>query len=133
MDLGEGLLALPEDVAPFKRVRPLAPRTLDVLPKWDAYTMAYAPDGRQRLVDDAHLALAYTDRENSPGAMAGDGRPLILRTGRAVATWSHRFDRDQMSVTVDVFPGERLGRALLEAAFEPVGQLLRARVTVQLI
>jgi hypothetical protein len=131
-ELGHGLLALPEDVARFKRVQPLDPDALDVLPKWDAYTMAYAPEGRQRLVEDAHLALAYTSRENSPGAMAGDGRPLILRSGRAVATWAHRFAREQMAVTVEPFPGERLDRALLEAAFEPIGRLLQARVTVHL-
>jgi hypothetical protein len=132
-DLGDGLLALPSDVEPFKRAPLLHGEPLDILPKWDAYTMAYAPDGRQRLVDDAHLGLAFTTRENSPGAMAGDGRPLILRAGRAVATWSHRFARDRMSVTVDPFPGEQLAAASVEDAFVPVGQLLGAAVNIQLV
>jgi hypothetical protein len=132
-DLGDGLLALSADVEAFQQVRPLQGEPLDVLPKWDAYTMAYAPDGRQRLVDDAHLGLAYTTRDNSPGAMAGDGRPLILRAGRAVATWSHRFDKNQMAVSVEPFSGERrLDRASLEAAFEQVGHLLHAAVTIRL-
>ncbi|TME93509.1 MAG: hypothetical protein E6I52_24215 [Chloroflexi bacterium] len=84
--------------------------------------MAYAPDGRQRLVDDAFLGRAYTTVEGSPGATAGDGLPLVLRSGRAVAIWSHRFDGQRLSVTVAPFEGQQLPNS----AFDAVGQLLSA-------
>jgi hypothetical protein len=118
----DGLLMLATDRDAFGAVEPLDSAAVAVLPKWDSYTMAYAPDGRQRLVDDAFLGRAYTSVEGSPGATAGDGLPLVLRSGRAVASWSHRFDGQRLSVTVDPFePGH-----LPDSAFDAVGQLLSA-------
>ncbi len=118
----DGLLMLTADHETLERVEPLDPAAVDVLPKWDSYTMAYAPDGRRRLVDDAFLGRAYTSVEGSPGATAGDGLPLVLRSGRAIASWSHRFDSQRLSVTVAPFEGEQLPNA----AFDAVGQLLNA-------
>jgi hypothetical protein len=95
---------------------------VDVLPKWDSYTMGYAPDGRQRFIDDQYLPLAYTSVTGSPGATSGDGLPLVLRRGRTVGTWSHRFDGHKLNVTVCPFEGERIS----DRAFEAVGELLSA-------
>jgi hypothetical protein len=95
--------------------------------------MAYAPTGRQRLLNEAHTPLAYTSREGSPGATAGDGLPLVLRAGRAVGTWSHRFESGRrMPVTVTPFPGERLQQAALVAPFERVAELMGARLELRL-
>ena len=58
----------------------------------------------------------------SPGATAGDGLPLVLRSGRAVASWSHRFEGNLLTVTVATLEGQRLP----DSAFDAIGQLLSA-------
>jgi Winged helix DNA-binding domain len=118
----DGLLMLSGDCDAFDRVEPVAAEAIDVLPKWDSYTMAYAPDGRQRLVDDRFLRRAYTSVSGSPGATAGDGMPLVLRSGRAVASWSHRFEGNRLKVRVAPFEGQHLS----DSAFDAVGQVLSA-------
>ena len=85
VDVGGGLLLPADQQTAFEGVKPINAEALDVLPKWDAYTMGHAPDGRRRLVDDEHLGNAYSSGAGA-GATAGDGLPLLLRGGRAVAT-----------------------------------------------
>jgi hypothetical protein len=122
----DGLLLLEEDTDAFDNVAPIDPCRVDVLPKWDSYTMGYAPDGRERFIDASFLKLAYTSVSGSPGATAGDGLPLVLRGGRAVATWSHRFSGDQMAVNVAPF-SEQAKAPIQEAAFSAAAALLGAR------
>jgi Winged helix DNA-binding domain len=119
-----GLVMLEEDQQreAFDHVQPVDPEAVDVLPKWDSYTMAYAPGGRQRLVDDRFLSCAYTSVAGSPGATAGDGLPLVLRSGCAIASWSHRFEGNRLTVTVAPFEGQRLP----DGTFDAIGQLLSA-------
>jgi Winged helix DNA-binding domain len=125
------LLLREEDEASWKRTKPVPARAVDVLPKWDAYTMAHAPDGRARLVADAHLTRAYSTTGSKVGATSGDGMPLILRGGRAVATWQHRLEGRTMLVAVDPLPGVRQpATQALQRAFEPVGELLERAVNV---
>jgi hypothetical protein len=89
--------------------------------------MGYAPDGRQRLVDDQHLTSAYSSAGTpGKGATSGDGLPLVLRGGRAIASWSHRFEGNRMVVKVASFEDGVLGSALETRAFESVGKLLSA-------
>lgn len=124
VDLGHDLL-LPADLADdFARVAPLDPAALDAIPKWDSYTMGYAPDGRQRLLDDAHLKLAYS--QGGGGTLPGDGFPLLLRGGRAVAIWSHRFSGHKLQITVAPFPGETATARDYEKVFAAIGTLLSA-------
>src|SRR5207302_3509558 len=87
----DGLLLLEEDADAFDRTTPIEPDVIDVVPKWDSYSMGYAPDGRQRFIDDRFLSLAYTSVAGSPGATSGDGLPLILKGGRAIGSWKHGF------------------------------------------
>jgi hypothetical protein len=117
----DGLLLLDEDVDAFDATEPIEPDRVDVLPKWDSYSMGYASDGRQRFIDDRFLSLAYTSVTRSPGATSGDGLPLILKGGRAIGTWSHRFSGSRPSVTVTPFPGNTC-----DASFEAIAQLLDA-------
>lgn len=131
-EVSAGLMLLLGDAAAFESVQPLDAQRVDVVPKWDAYTMAYAPDGRQRLVADAHIPLVYTSRQGSPGATAGDGLPLVLRGGRAVAVWSHRFDKQRMLIDVQPLPGEHLDAGVLREAFAPMGALMNAAVELSL-
>jgi hypothetical protein len=122
-DLGGGLLLPRELHAAFHSVEPIDPSALDALPKWDAYTMGYAPDGRQRLVDDAHLALAYSG--GGGGTLHGDGFPLLLSGGRAVARWAHKFAGQRLQVRIFPFGAGLLPDAV-ESAFDAAGQLLGA-------
>jgi len=124
VDIGGGLLLPAGQQRAFERVEPVEAEVVDILPKWDAYTMGHAPDGRQRLVDDEHLRRAYS--------AAGDGLPLILRGGRAVASWTHRFEGDRMLVKVASFERGTLPPPLYENAFDEVGRLLGA-TTVEFV
>jgi hypothetical protein len=122
LDVCHGHLLLEQDRDAFENAPPLDPDTVDVLPKWDSYTMGYAPDGRRRLVEDKYLSRAYTSALSSPGGTAGDGNPLILRGGQAVANWSHRFVGHRLVVSAATF----YAQALPDGVFDAVGSLLKA-------
>ena len=126
VDVGGGLLLPADEQAAFERIAPLDPAAVDVVPKWDSYTMGHAPDGRQRLVDDAHLPRAYSTTDTRVGATAGDGLPLVLQGGRAVASWSHRFAGQRLAVTVTPFADDALPPASYAGLFEEIGRLLDA-------
>lgn len=123
VDVGGGLLLPADQEAAFARVEPLDPETVDVLPKWDAYTMGFAPDGRRRLVDDEHLGKAYTVGGSGTSV---DGLPLVLLGGRAIASWSHRIQGNRLLVAVSPFERLPLPPLLGERAFAEVGRLLGA-------
>ncbi len=136
VDVGDGLL-LPADLASeWESARPFDASAIDVLPKWDPYTMGFAPDGRARLVPDALLRRAYSTADTRIGATSGDGLPLLLRGGRAVATWSHRLAGARMTVSVSPFDATgHAARRLVEdarAAFDAIGLLFEAGVEVAL-
>jgi hypothetical protein len=117
LEVGGSLLLGRDQQNEFENVRPLDPGQLTILPIWDAYTMGYAGDGRQRLIDDAHLKLAFTPN--------GDGMSLILRGGRAVAWWLHKFTGDRMKVSITHFESN-LPLIGIEASFEEIGRMLGA-------
>ena len=89
VDLGDGLLLPARDEDAFRATEPLDPDAIAILPKWDAYTMGHAPDGRTRFVAEVHRPLAYS--QGGGGTLPGDGFPLILRGGVAVARWGHKL------------------------------------------
>jgi hypothetical protein len=98
-DLDGGLLIRSQDVEAFERARP--PKgAVDLLPKWDPYTMGYAPDGRHRFAQPDVVDRCYDFR--------GDGRPVILVDGEAAGTWE--------KLEVDLFDtvGARTRRAIDE-------------------
>lgn len=124
VDLGDGLLLPAADAAAFAAVSPLDPDAIAILPKWDAYTMGHAPDGRARFVADAHRPLAYS--QGGGGTLPGDGFPLILRGGVAVARWGHAFAGNTMRVTVTPFGPGLLPERSVDGAFGGIGRLLGA-------
>lgn len=85
VDVGDGLLLQRRDLAAFERVEKVC-GTVDLLPKWDAYTMGLAPDGRQRFVDPDIQHLVYTPI--GPG-LPGDGNPVVLVDGRVAGIWTY--------------------------------------------
>lgn len=117
VDVGQGMLLPEGQHADFIGVEPLAATEVAAIPKWDCLTMGYAPNGRARLVDPEFDADVY-DR--------GDGRAVLLRAGRAVATWSHRFTSDRMVVRHTALGGHRLTAAEVERALMPAAAALDA-------
>lgn len=92
VDLGAGLLLPNGDEQPFAAVTPRS-GTVDLLPKWDPYTMGHAPDGRARLVHPHNQRRIYVQKGVvAPGqpnvGLPGDGYPVVLIDGQAVGTWS---------------------------------------------
>ena len=134
VDVGDGLLLLEEFAAAFAAVEPLAADATAVLPKWDSYSMAYERGGRGRLVDGQNLTSAYSSPASARyGATLGDGLPLLLRAGRAVATWRPQLQGRRLQVTLQPFAGEQLKPEDYTGAFAEIGRLLDApTVTVAL-
>jgi hypothetical protein len=122
VDIGDGLLLLEDDVSDFHRCEPPSGDEIALLPKWDPYTMGYPAESRARFVDDADQPRAYPKIR----ATSGDGAPLLLRGGKAVAVWGHRFNGNRMTVTVAPFDtGDRLDW-LEEHYFADIGSVLGA-------
>ena len=123
VELDGGLLLPSADVAAFEATGPIDPDAVDLLPLWDAYTMGYAPDGRDRFVRSDHLDRAYT---------GGDGRGLVLRAGLAVAAWGLRFAGRRMEVRLDLFetPSARLRRAIDDGLGETAALLDATNVDI---
>ena len=113
-----GFLLRLGDRRAFEDATPLGD-TVDVLGKWDAYQMGYPAGGRGRFADADVVERCYDFR--------GDGRPLVLAGGRAIAAWESRFKGRRMEVDLELFesPGPKL-RAAIGAEFEDVGALLGA-------
>ncbi len=128
VDVGGGMLLPANQKAAFASVQPIDPDAIALLPKWDAYTMGYAPDGRRRFVADEHLPFAYSKAgTGGAGATSGDGNPLLLRGGRAIAAWSHKFAGHKMTVEVTPFEPRALASLSLNSLFDEIGHLLGAR------
>ncbi|QIH08013.1 MULTISPECIES: crosslink repair DNA glycosylase YcaQ family protein [unclassified Pseudomonas] len=79
------------------------------LPAWDPLVMGYAPGSRQR----ACLGLERVGGYDS----AGNGRPVVLIGGRAVATWNTAAKGSKRSLSVDASTlADQEREAVLEAA-----------------
>ena len=118
IDLDEGLLLPSRDERAFTGVKRLR-NEVALLPKWDAYTMGHAPDGRARFVHPDVQRRVYTPI--GPG-LAGDGNPVVLVDGEAVATWTYTLKDG-----AEVQPFERLGtrtRAQVNENLDAIARLL---------
>jgi len=115
VELDDGLLLPAADREGFERAAALRD-TVDLLPKWDCYTMGYPLDGRGRFADPDVVARCYDFR--------GDGLPVVLVNGAAVGTWAVRAGRG-VAFDVELFDpvGPKLQRALDER-LEALGALL---------
>lgn len=83
-DVGDGLLLPARDEPAFGRVERVG-GTVDLLPKWDPYTMGHAPSGRHRFVHPDVQSRVYTP---IGAGLPGDGNPVVMVDGEAVATWT---------------------------------------------
>jgi Winged helix DNA-binding domain len=100
IDVGEGRHLLADEEASFAKAEPLR-NEIALLPKWDAYTMGLGPDGRQRFVHPDVQARVYTPIGTG---LAGDGNPMVLVDGEAVATWTF-----SLKAGADLQPFDKLG------------------------
>jgi hypothetical protein len=117
-DLDDGLLVRAEDRAAFEKRRKAPAGAVDLLPKWDAYTMGLAPDGRDR--------FAHPDVVGDLYEKSGDGRPVILVDGAAAGVWSVKAGKgDALDVELEPFekPAKKL-RAALDERLEAVKAFL---------
>lgn len=118
IDVGDGLLLPKRDEAAFGRVKQLRD-TVGLLPKWDAYTMGHAPDGRRRFVHPDLQERVYSPI--GPG-LPGDGNPVVLVNGEVVATWTYTV-KDGAALQ----PFDRLGpsaRRKVEAKLDAIERFL---------
>ena len=118
IELGDGLLLPRRQERPFSRIKHLS-NAVDLLPRWDAYTMGHAPEGRQRFVDPDVQQRVY--RPIGIG-LPGDGNPVVLVDGRAVGTWTYSLKEGAA-----VQPFDTLGlktRRRIDEKLEGVAQLL---------
>ena len=116
---------LPADLeADFWSVALIDPYEIRILPKWDAWAMGYAPDGRGRMAKDAHLPFVYSTTETSANTASGDGWPIILRGGRAVARWESRFVGRRLDLTIMPFSGEQVAGSEIRDGFERIASFL---------
>ena len=113
--LDDGLLLRRADAAAFERAAPVT-GTVDLLPKWDCYTMGYPASGRGRFADPEIAEELY-----DPG---GDARPVVLIDGSAAGTWGVR-PGGALEFELDLYgdPGPA-ARAALEAGAAAIRGLL---------
>jgi hypothetical protein len=79
IDVGDDLVLPARDAKAFERVGKLR-GTVELLPKWDSYTMGHAPDGRRRFVHPDVQRRVYTPIGTG---FPGDGNPVVLVDGEA--------------------------------------------------
>ena len=117
VDVGEGYLLLQEDARAFEKTKAFAKDVIAIIPKWDAYTMGYAPDGRERFVTRDTQTRIYDN--------VGDGYGAILLNGLAVAAWDLKSPKDILQVNIDWFekPNVKLKQAVI-AEIESVAKFL---------
>jgi hypothetical protein len=116
VDVGDGLLLLKRDEAAFGRVKKLR-GTVDLLPKWDAYTMGHAPDGRRRFVHPDVQKPVYTPIGTG---LAGDGNPVVLVDGGVAGLWSYTIKEGPR-----VQPFDKLGPTVRRKVDATLDRLVR--------
>jgi hypothetical protein len=120
IDVGDGLLLPRADLAGLEAVR--APRnSVDLLPKWDSYTMGLAPDGRARFVHPDVQRRVYS--QGGGGTLPGDGFPVVLVDGEAVGLW-RLTAKDGASIELFDVVGART-RARIDVRIAEVAALFR--------
>ena len=118
VDVGDGHLLAASDESAFSKVPPVR-NVVKLLPKWDAYTMGYAPDGRRRFVHPDVQADVYTPIGTG---LRGDGNPVILVNGEVAGLWTFSQKEGPEVLPFDSF-GART-RKRVDAKIDEVAGLL---------
>ncbi|MEW6638716.1 MAG: crosslink repair DNA glycosylase YcaQ family protein [Actinomycetota bacterium] len=118
--LDDGYMLPAADLRDFETTGTVARGSVDLLPKWDCYTMGYAPDGRHRLV--------HPDVQDHLYDFRGDGRGAVLVDGVAAGVWEPRFSGRRLVIRLKLFerPAATLERVIAKR-FREVAAFLGAR------
>jgi len=122
VELEDSLMILADEQETFERYQPHENTTTRVLPQWDAYTMGYAPQGRERLVSTEHLTALY----GKIGATGGNAKPCIIRGGKVIAAWVPKKKGQKLEATIESF--EKLSAKIkkdITAEFEEIASFLK--------
>ncbi len=115
VDVGDGYMLLKENLRAFEKTKAFEKDVIAILPKWDAYTMGYAPDGRERFVSREMQTRIYDK--------AGDGYGAVLLNGLAIAAWDVRGTKDTLDINIDWF--EKPKAQLKQAVIHEFGAIAR--------
>ncbi|MBL7094455.1 winged helix DNA-binding domain-containing protein [candidate division KSB1 bacterium] len=117
-------LILKNDLNEFESFKKPIKDSLSILPRWDCYTMGYAPDGRERFVSPDMQHYIY----GKMGATGGNGLGVVLLNGVAHGSWESRFKGSQMNVNLNMFekPSAKLNNDI-EEQFNGIAVLLKAK------
>ena len=124
--VGNELLLLKKDLPGFETFTLSGRDSLNLLPQWDPYSMGYAPDGRERLVDPAMQQYIY----GSIGATSGNALGAVLINGLAHGSWDFRFSGEKMMVKLKMFekPTQKV-LADIEKQIGDVALFMKAKTT----
>lgn len=124
VDVGDGLLIREAEAKAFAAFEPAPHNHIDVLPQWDAYTMGYPADGRERFIKKEHTPTLY----GKLGATGGNALGAVLIGAQAEAMWTSRFKGTAMEIDVTVFDGIKAAdKKRIAARFDAIATLLNAK------
>ncbi|NIR50511.1 winged helix DNA-binding domain-containing protein [candidate division KSB1 bacterium] len=125
--LEDDSLLLAEDLDEFESFKIPDKDSLVILPRWDSYTMGYAPDGRERFVSPDMQHHVY----GSIGATGGNALGVVLVNGAAHGSWESRFAGNKTTVKLKLFekPSGQLQKDI-ENQFNELAAFLQAKQVV---
>ncbi len=120
-------LLLKKDQNEFESYKIPSKDSLSILPRWDSYTMGYAPDGRERFVNPDMQHHIY----GKIGATGGNALGVVLVNGLAHGSWESRFKGNQMIVNLNMFEklSGKLSKDIIER-FNGIAVSLKAKSVV---
>jgi hypothetical protein len=122
--IGNDYLILEKDLADFESLKITVDNRIDLLPRWDSYTMGYAPDGRERFVSPDMQHHLY----GKIGATSGNALGTVLVNREAYGSWDFKFAGCKMKVTLNMFEktSKKVNSEILTQLHE-IGTLLKAK------
>ncbi len=127
MQIDDDYVLLAKDLQEFESFTKPVQDNIAILPRWDTYTMGYAPDGRERLVSPDMQHHIY----GSIGATGGNALGAVLVNGKAHGSWDSRFAGNKMTVNLNMFekPAPKIKKDI-ENEFNEIAALLKAKKLV---
>lgn len=124
VELEQDLLIRKEDKQEWDAFEEKTNDVLHLLPQWDPYTMAYAPDGRDRQIASEHLGRLF----GKLGATGGNALGAVMLDGLVIGVWTSRFKGKVMQVSLDrLTDWSKSLEAKVAKRFEEVALLMNAK------
>jgi len=127
IQIENNLLLLKSDLNEFESFEFPAKDSFSILPKWDCYTMGYAPDERERFVDTGMQNHIY----GKIGATGGNALGVVLVNGLAHGSWDYKFKGNRLIVNLNFFESPSgIMKKDIEERFGEISVLLKAKSIV---